>query len=365
MYLTKNSDRAANNIAAVVSAEIWRQVERVMSKWKYDQAGMFARKDALTIRGQVKTSALHPVVNAYMSNARRIYWLWKLKPDLVEHACVLTENMCSATYDLTGHIDLVRAHAEDSDFPNKLKNKLRELVESFDNPDYMFRSQRALDRLEGLLEDVPSTWDDGVYATLSAMVTTGWTTFEVLATDLWEAALNYHPRHLSDLSGKRKRISGKAGSLGREKEEAKQEEREAVSPPDLLNVMRRVTRGTYNAGELMGTILKENFAFHKLSGVRLAYSAAFSKKSDEVDTALSNISLDKLNLVRNLLLHKSGIVDQKFLTGTKELNWTVEAEDRKTLRLDGEIVRELFSPVFQCGMDLILAVDGWVSEKSD
>jgi hypothetical protein len=317
MHVTKKSDRAADNTAGVVSAAIWRQIERVMSKWKYDQAGMFARKDALTIREQVKTPALHPVVNAYMSNARRIYWLWKLKPDLVEHACVLTEHMCLATYSLTGHVDLARAHAEDSDFHNKLNNKLRELVESFDNPDYMFSSRRAIDRLEKLLEDVPSTWDDGLYATLSAMVTTGWTTFEVLATDLWEAALNYQPRHLSDLSGTRKRISGKAGSIGREKEEAKQEERGAVSPPDLLNVMRRVTRGTYNAGELMGTILKENFAFHKLSGIRQAYSAAFSKKSDGVDTALANISLDKLNLVRNLLLHKSGIVDQKFLTGRR------------------------------------------------
>jgi hypothetical protein len=355
------------NIAKVVGAILWRQIDKAMSKWKYDQAGRFVvKQDAQIIPGQVKTPALHPVVDAYISNARRIHALWKLKPDLMEHACVTTENICVATYDLTGHLDFARAQAEDPDFSNRLERKIREFVESFDNPDSMFSSGRAIARLEEFLDNISPSWDDGIYATLSAMITTGWTTFEVLATDLWEAALNYHPRHLSDLSGKRNRISGKAGSIGREKEEAKQElKQEAVSAPGLLNVMRRVTRGTFNAGNLMGTILKENFAFHKLSGIRLAYSAAFSKKSEAIDIALSKISLDRLNLARNLLLHKSGIVDQKFLKGAKELNWAAEAEDGKTLRLDGEIVIELFRPVFQCGMDLILAVDEWVSEKSD
>jgi hypothetical protein len=115
----------------------------------------------------------------------------------------------------------------------------------------------------------------------------------------------------------------------------------------------------------MGTILKENFAFHKLSGIRQGYSAAFSKKTDAIDSALSNVAIDKLNLVRNLLLHKSGIVDQKFLTGARELAWKVQAENGKPIPLDGDLVSQLFRPVFECGMDLILAVDGWVSEKSD
>src|SRR5437660_6947814 len=171
-------------IAEVVSAVIWRQVEKVMSKWKYDQAGKFVeRADASVIPGQVKTAALRPVVDAYISNAYRIHALWKLKPDLVEHACVATGHIYEAIYSLTGHINFVKAQAEDSDFTKKMENKISEFIRSFDNPDSMFDSRRAIDRLEELLDDYPPTWDDGFYATLAAMITTGWTTFEVLATD--------------------------------------------------------------------------------------------------------------------------------------------------------------------------------------
>lgn len=189
-------------VAAVVSAAIWRQVEKAMSKWKYDQAGKWvAKQDAQIIPGQVKTSSLLPVVNAYISNAHRIHALWKLKPDLVENACVVTGNVYQVAYELTGHVDLAKAHTDDPDFPNKLQNKMTEFVGRIGDPESLFDSRRAIARLEGLIDTFPPAWDDGFYATLSAMLTTGWTTFEVLATDLWEAALNYHPRYLSDLIG--------------------------------------------------------------------------------------------------------------------------------------------------------------------
>lgn len=40
MQLTNESDREVS-IAAVTSVAIWRQVEKAMSKWKYNQGGLW------------------------------------------------------------------------------------------------------------------------------------------------------------------------------------------------------------------------------------------------------------------------------------------------------------------------------------
>ena len=351
--------------AGFVSAAIWRQVEEAMSKWKYDKAGYFVPRGAeRIIPGTIKTKLLLPVADAFISNAFRIHAIWKLKPDLVEHACVTMSNVCKVTYQLTGHVDTAKALTDDPDFPNKLQNKIQELVESVDNPESFFDSQRAIDRLEKLLDNYPPAWDEGFRATLAAMLTGAWTAFEVLASDLWEAALNAHPRTLCELSGKKDRISRKAGAIGREKEEEKTDEHyESMSEARLLQNIKRITRGTFNAGELMGTILKEKFPFHKLSGIRKAFTAAFSARFEKIDEILADKSLDKLNLVRNLFLHKGGVIEEKFARGAKEIGWEYPGDFDKDFPLDGQLVSDLIHPVFDRAIQLVVAVDQWITHK--
>ena len=316
-----------------------------MSKWKYDQAGYFLPQGIGTlIPGQVKNPRIRAVTEAFIANARRIHTTWKLKPDLVEHACVNTENLCRAFFEMTGHLDFAKALHDDPNIQNKLSKKLTDwfAAQTANAPDpykVFYDPERAIMRFVELADNYPDKWGEGLHATLAAMLTGAWTSFEVLASDLWEAALNVHPRTLTNLKGKT----------------------EDISTPHLLNVMRKVTRGTFNASELMGTILREKFAFHKLSGIRKAYSAAFSKRCEKVDEILSDRAFDKLNLVRNLLLHKGGIVEEeKFLKAAKDTGWSPPGTVGELFPIDGETVSGLIRPVFQRCADLILAVDDWI-----
>jgi len=254
-------------LRVLIDALVLRPLLKRMSKWHYDQAGDFIPTDVFRNDpfrpGSIKSSFLHPVVDAFIANAYRIHSLWQLKPDLLEHACVLTKNIYTTTYALTGHVDLEKATADDPKFMEKLGSTLRGWITGEVNKsglsadEILFDSKRAVARLEEFLDNSPAKWDEGFHATLSAMLTGAWTTFEVLAADLWEAALNAHLRTLSDLAGDQNRISRLAGSLGREKQESKYE----ADSDGLLDTIKKVTHGSMNASEVMGTILKENFRF--------------------------------------------------------------------------------------------------------
>jgi hypothetical protein len=351
---------------------VLRPLLQTMSKWRYDQAGDFIPTDVFKSDpfrpGSIKSPFLNPVVDAFMANTYRVHSIWQLKPDLLEHACVITKNIFTTTYALTGHVDLEKAAADDPEFMEKLGVTLRSWIKGEVNKsglsadEILFDSKRAVERLEDFLDSSPAKWDEGLHATLAGMLTGAWTTFEVLASDLWESALNAHLRTLSDLTGDQNRISRLAGSLGREKQESKYE----TDSDFLLDTIRKVTRGSMNASGVMGTVLKEKFPFHKLSGIRKAYSAAFSKRSDKIDTILSDKVLDRLNLVRNLLLHDGGIVKaDKFLRAARQISWSPPGEAGKPFPIDGILVRDLIRPVCQRCIELILAVDEWINHKPE
>jgi len=119
----------------------------------------------------------------------------------------------------------------------------------------------------------------------------------------------------------------------------------------------------------MGALLRENFSFQRLSGIRAAYSRAFSKDYDEIDEILADHAFDKLNLVRNLLLHKAGIVDDTFIKSVESISRViggekaVQPETEKPIVLTGQIVKELINPAFQCAERLIRTVDSWIGRN--
>ena len=45
-------------------------------------------------------------------------------------------------------------------------------------------------------------------------ITSAWTAFETMAGDLWEAAINYRPQGLADLSGKKRHRKSGAEKFG-------------------------------------------------------------------------------------------------------------------------------------------------------
>jgi hypothetical protein len=109
----------------------------------------------------------------------------------------------------------------------------------------------------------------------------------------------------------------------------------------------------------MGTILRDRYNFSRLDGIREAYSAAFFKKSAQVDAALSDKSLDALSSVRNLIFHRSAVVDNEYRDRSKHLS-IPRAEVGTTLLIDGETAAKLVRPVLNCSTDLLSSVDNWI-----
>ena len=146
---------------------------------------------------------------------------------------------------------------------------------------------------------------------LSSMILGTWTAFETLAGDLWEEAINAHPAELAALRADEGRITKQANAVPSPDDSSRGRESKSVK----LTVLDAITKGTFALHDKWGTILRQStkFNFQKLSGIRAAYSAAFSRPVDEIDRALSSNDLDAINLVRNLIAHRGGVADQIYV----------------------------------------------------
>lgn len=191
----------------------------------------------------------------------------------------------------------------------------------------------------------------GLDAMLASYLTGTWTAFETMAGDLWETTLNLHPKSLANLNGKGARF-GKAKTQGYARRE--NDETRSIRL-DLLQ------EHGFNVAQKMGTILRQQCDFSRLSGIRRAYASAFSEDASSIDGVLRDMALDALSAVRNLLVHKAGVIDSEYYRrakGTKAPTANVGTQ----LSLDGEIVVGLIKPVINCGADLIMAVDTWLNK---
>ena len=146
---------------------------------------------------------------------------------------------------------------------------------------------------------------------LNAMLVSGWTAFEVLAQDLHTRVIANHPGWFLHLTG------------------------------------------------------SEDFNFQKRKSIRFSYENAFVGDG-KIKNSLNEQCVDALALIRNLIVHKAGAVDQIFLDQCNEKYLTAWAAlpIHKTFEPDGEIFRKLIDPNVKCGCRLIKAVDKWLSENN-
>lgn len=135
-----------------------------------------------------------------------------------------------------------------------------------------------------------------------------WTAFEVFAKDVWVGALNAHPAGLSLLNGEPSRISK---SAGRDKGEQKPK----VPKFTVANLAAK-TESKFDLQNRMGDLLAEELNFQTLPTIREAYSMAFADNdrkplSATIDSALADQSLNALSSLRNVIVHRGGVADQK------------------------------------------------------
>jgi hypothetical protein len=189
-----------------------------------------------------------------------------------------------------------------------------------------------------------------------------WTLFESLADDLWVAALNTYPKTLSRVSGDKKRIQRLSTDR---RGKPKQVQMQQQPPPEWgatvsLNDIHEITGGSLNLGVHMGDLLRKSYDFDSLDSIRLAYSAAFSKRSADIDQILSDPALDRLSAVRNVIAHGAGRCDQDYEKKQAFLHNLPPLTLGERLELVGDQVVDLISPVSKVSTDLITKVSEWI-----
>lgn len=218
--------------------------------------------------------------------------------------------------------------------------------------------ENSLVRFE-IMASVPELYA-GLQVYMSAILTTAWTSFEILSGDLWEAALNHHPHVLSELRGNKNRIYGQIRSKG-----GAATDNNGGSSGDKSVPLQLLQQYSYNLESSMGSILRQSQSFDRLEGIRAAYSMAFSDDSNETDEVLSRKSIDSINGVRNLLVHQGGRIDSRYLKSVSKIEGTPSGPIGTQLILDGQTVADMVNNLITAGYDLIQAVDQWVQRHPD
>ena len=106
--------------------------------------------------------------------------------------------------------------------------------------------------------------------------------------------------------------------------------------------------------------------FQRLETMRRAYDATFNKETT-VSNRVNEQCVDGLYFVRNLLVHRAGIVDATFKTecGLKDFTAWAALPEGSNFPATGEVVRSLVGPNMNCGYSLLQAVDQWLTKHQD
>jgi hypothetical protein len=185
-------------------------------------------------------------------------------------------------------------------------------------------------------------------------VTGTWTAIETMLGDLWEAALNSHPKTLASLDGKPRGAADKADGRSGAR----------IDPESKKLDLNLVARHGFDLRNSMGTIfrLERRFEFTRLSSAREAYLRAFSDKASRVETAIKSDSLEALSAVRNVLLHKAGTADDEYVKQSARLKIPPAAKGDK-IKLNGQNTADLIKPAIASCKSLMIAVDDWVAQN--
>ena len=154
----------------------------------------------------------------------------------------------------------------------------------------------GLERIEAQYPAIAEAVQDLFYS----IVVGTWTAFESLASDLWEAALNFNPKDLATLQGTKSRISKKHRESDVDKSRAQISQKDETKHIDLDRMIEIAGEAQSLKGKF-GALLSYKYEFTKLRGIREAYSAAFDEKyrpqPTKIDAALAGKHLFLLNVL--------------------------------------------------------------------
>lgn len=177
-----------------------------------------------------------------------------------------------------------------------------------------------------------------IYDTLmSSQLVLCWTAFETLAGDLWEAAINTHCPNLVSRAWKSKSVS--------------------------FEVLRD---NGFNLANKMGTLLRAHLKnpFQSLNDIREAYQNAFPQGWVSEDGFWDNKDVSSTFAIRNLIVHRAGVVDDKFAKECRSDSRIVCPPIKERFYLDGKLLTELVTGLLDFAKRMIQSVDGYISRHA-
>jgi hypothetical protein len=202
--------------------------------------------------------------------------------------------------------------------------------------------------LAGVADSVKQNVHEMFHTLMTAQVILMWTAFESLAGDLWEDAVNAHPKTLA---------------VGCSKLPDPKQNKGNKSPGKMIQIHELDLRG-YDVSKAMGTILRERRDFDKLSRIIETYGYTFPHPAKVNDESFwKNADLRAVCAIRNLLVHSAGIVDGDFIQQRGTDLRLAHYKDGDKLRLEGDVVYELVMGLLSFCNELIRDVDGWIASN--
>jgi hypothetical protein len=116
--------------------------------------------------------------------------------------------------------------------------------------------------------------------------------------------------------------------------------------------------------EKYGTAFRDKgISFPKLRQIQYWYKTTFGK-SAMLKLFEENNRIGALSAVRNVIVHKAGVVDQKYVHAVKDFPELASGvQEHKPINLNGEIVRELRNAAINLGNELLLFVDAGITPQ--
>ena len=316
---------------------------------KLEACALFANEPTPTFASfNLKTRSLTGPFAAFLYNILRLKSLMIAPSRIGYYMSYLTNLLARAELEKTGRV----SEYDDAQQLPDVSSRFTELfMEEIKKRRALAGTSAAAERRVKIILDmtnimhffaaVDSDFKTSLEAMLASYITGMWTAFETLAGDLWERALNVSPENLATLQGVPRGQQRKSIDL------------------DIIKLHG------FDLQQKMGTILRGKYEMSGLSEIRRAYAHAFVVDADAIIAAINDPVLEKLSAVRNLIVHKAGIVDQEYLERTKHFGDLPPAMLLIHLPIDGQFVSGLLRSSTAVSFTLLKSVDEWIDQHKN
>lgn len=287
-----------------------------------------AWSSAANCSNTVKSAFLKPIALTFSTNLKRCHAVLRMPHTVMKLLATMLSTAVQAgkTLGKDRTWELLQTLGNSSAFEERILSSLG-ITSAQDYYDGVSQKVELIAEvvLSAIMAGSPeaAAWEE---TQLYSAVVSAWTAFECLAADSWAAALNHYPMQLYD----------KACGFARK------------------NV--RITflaKYKFDLRNRLGTLLRPRFDLNSLAGIRKAYRAVFDR--EKVDEIFQEPDLSVLEATRHLIVHRAGLVDERFQRRTKRSDFHAKLGSMLVLE-EKQIARLLNAAVF-AGGDLLAFID--------